>query len=135
MGDRTHGIDPKRLSEYAQDIKEIVALGCRSCCCHREEETYLGALQLPVMVWIAYKAIIMGMLATCINGNGTAKVLSKMQKYPPDYKPPSKLKRLQNPISSDVLYVTWRKERVVIFWSRYGKSIFYDRLGSSLTCN
>jgi uridylate kinase len=27
MGDRTHGIDPKRLSEYAQDIKEIVAMG------------------------------------------------------------------------------------------------------------
>ena len=27
MGDRTHGIDPKRLSEYAQDIKEIVTLG------------------------------------------------------------------------------------------------------------
>ena len=27
MGDRTNGIDPKRLSEYAQDIKEIVAMG------------------------------------------------------------------------------------------------------------
>ena len=27
MGERTHGIDPKRLAEYAQDIKGIVGLG------------------------------------------------------------------------------------------------------------
>jgi uridylate kinase len=27
MGSRQYGIDPERLAEYAQDIKEITALG------------------------------------------------------------------------------------------------------------
>ena len=27
MGERQYGIDPKRLSEYAQDIKQITLLG------------------------------------------------------------------------------------------------------------
>ena len=27
MGDRPYGIDPKRLSEYAKEIKEVVAKG------------------------------------------------------------------------------------------------------------
>ena len=67
MGDRTHGIDPKRLSEYAQDIKEIVAMGV-------EVAVVIGGGNIFRGVAAASNGMdrvqgdYMGMLATCING-------------------------------------------------------------------
>ena len=34
MGERQYGIDPKRLAEYAKEIKEVVEKGDRSCYCN-----------------------------------------------------------------------------------------------------
>lgn len=67
MGDRTHGIDPKRLSEYAQDIKEIVAMGV-------EVAVVIGGGNIFRGVAAASNGMdrvqgdYMGMLATVING-------------------------------------------------------------------
>ena len=67
MGDRTHGIDPQRLAAYAQDIKEIVALGI-------EVAIVIGGGNIFRGVAAASNGMdrvqgdYMGMLATCING-------------------------------------------------------------------
>ena len=67
MGDRQHGIDPKRLSEYAEDIKKIVDKGI-------EVAIVIGGGNIFRGVAGASNGIdrvqgdYMGMLATAING-------------------------------------------------------------------
>jgi uridylate kinase len=67
MGDRTHGIDPKRLGEYAQEIKLIVEKGI-------EVAIVIGGGNIFRGVAGASNGIdrvqgdYMGMLATAING-------------------------------------------------------------------
>lgn len=67
MGDRTHGIDPKRLDEYAQEIKKIVEKGI-------EVAIVIGGGNIFRGVAGASNGIdrvqgdYMGMLATAING-------------------------------------------------------------------
>ncbi|SNR73855.1 UMP kinase [Lutibacter flavus] len=67
MGDRQHGIDPKRLSEYAQEIKNIVDQGI-------EVAIVIGGGNIFRGVAGASNGIdrvqgdYMGMLATAING-------------------------------------------------------------------
>ena len=67
MGDRQHGIDPKRLSEYAEDIKKIVDKGI-------EVAIVIGGGNIFRGVSGASNGIdrvqgdYMGMLATAING-------------------------------------------------------------------
>jgi len=54
MGERQYGIDPKRLAEYAQDIKIITEKGIEVAIV----EIYLEVLQVLVMAWIECKLII-----------------------------------------------------------------------------
>ena len=67
MGERTHGIDPQRLSEYAQEIKDIASLGV-------EVAIVIGGGNIFRGVAAASNGMdrvqgdYMGMLATCING-------------------------------------------------------------------
>jgi uridylate kinase len=67
MGDRQHGIDPKRLSEYAEEIKKIVEKGV-------EVAIVIGGGNIFRGVAGASNGIdrvqgdYMGMLATAING-------------------------------------------------------------------
>ena len=67
MGDRAHGIDPKRLDEYAQEIKKIVEKGI-------EVAIVIGGGNIFRGVAGASNGIdrvqgdYMGMLATAING-------------------------------------------------------------------
>ena len=67
MGERSYGIDPKRLSEYAEDIKEIVAEGV-------EVAIVIGGGNIFRGVAGASNGMdrvqedYMGMLATVING-------------------------------------------------------------------
>jgi uridylate kinase len=67
MGDRQHGIDPKRLSEYAQEIKNIVNQGI-------EVAIVIGGGNIFRGIAGASNGIdrvqgdYMGMLATAING-------------------------------------------------------------------
>ena len=78
MGDRTHGIDPKRLSEYAQDIKEIVTLGV-------EVAIVIGGGNIFRGVAAASNGMdrvqgdYMGMLATCINGMALQSALEDVK--------------------------------------------------------
>jgi uridylate kinase len=67
MGDRAYGIDPKRLSKYAQEIKQVVDKGI-------EVAIVIGGGNIFRGVSGASNGIDrvqgdhMGMLATCING-------------------------------------------------------------------
>ena len=67
MGDRSYGIDPKRLSEYAKEIKQVVEKGI-------EVAIVIGGGNIFRGVSGASNGMdrvqgdYMGMLATCING-------------------------------------------------------------------
>lgn len=51
MGDRQYGIDPHRLSEYAQDIKQVVEQGVEVAIV-MVVVTSLGVLQVLATEWI-----------------------------------------------------------------------------------
>jgi len=57
MGDRQYGIDPKRLAEYAKEIKEVVNKGIQVAIVIGGGNIFRGVL-VQVMEWIVYKVII-----------------------------------------------------------------------------
>ena len=56
MGDRQYGIDPKRLQEYAKEIKEVLQMVLKLLLL-LVEEISLEVLQVQPMEWIVYKEI------------------------------------------------------------------------------
>lgn len=133
MGERTHGIDPKRLSEYAQDIKEIVGMGV-------EVAVVIGGGNIFRGVAAASNGMdrvqgdYMGMLATCINGMALQSALE-------DAEVPT---RLQTAIKIEAVAEPYIKRRAVRhlqkgaccdFWCRNRKSVFYNRLSSCVACH
>ena len=67
MGERSYGIDPKRLSEYAEDIKEIVAEGVEVAIVIGGGNIFRGVAGASNGM-DRVQADYMGMLATVING-------------------------------------------------------------------
>ncbi|HBK72011.1 MAG TPA: UMP kinase [Flavobacteriaceae bacterium] len=67
MGDRQYGIDPKRLAEYAQEIKEVVAKGIEVAIVIGGGNIFRG-LAGASNGMDRVQADYMGMLATAING-------------------------------------------------------------------
>ncbi|MCF6280418.1 MAG: UMP kinase [Flavobacteriaceae bacterium] len=67
MGDRDYGIDPKRLAEYAEDIKEIVAKGTEVAIVIGGGNIFRGVAGASNGM-DRVQADYMGMLATVING-------------------------------------------------------------------
>ena len=57
MGDRQYGIDPKRLAEYADEIKQIHDKGVEIAIVIGGGNIFRG-VEERVMEWIEYKAII-----------------------------------------------------------------------------
>ncbi len=67
MGERSYGIDPKRLAEYAEDIKEIVAEGIEVAIVIGGGNIFRGVAGASNGM-DRVQADYMGMLATVING-------------------------------------------------------------------
>lgn len=67
MGDRQHGIDPKRLAEYAQEIKKIVEKGVEVAIVIGGGNIFRGVAGATNGI-DRVQADYMGMLATAING-------------------------------------------------------------------
>jgi len=67
MGDRNYGIDPKRLAEYAEDIKEIVDKGIEVAIVIGGGNIFRGVAGASNGM-DRVQADYMGMLATVING-------------------------------------------------------------------
>ena len=122
MGERTNGIDPKKIDLYASEIKQIVNLGI-------EVAIVIGGGNIFRGVAAAgngmdrVQADYMGMLATCINGMALQSALE-------EYKIPT---RLQTAIKIEAIaepYIKRRavrhleKGRVVIFGAGTGNPFF-----------
>lgn len=67
MGDRQHGIDPKRLAEYAEEIKRIVEKGVEVAIVIGGGNIFRGVAGATNGI-DRVQADYMGMLATAING-------------------------------------------------------------------
>ena len=67
MGDRQYGIDPKRLAEYAKEIKQVVNLGIEVAIVIGGGNIFRGVAGASNGM-DRVQGDHMGMLATCING-------------------------------------------------------------------
>ena len=67
MGDRPYGIDPKRLAEYAKEIKEVVEKGIEVAIVIGGGNIFRGVAGAANGM-DRVQGDHMGMLATCING-------------------------------------------------------------------
>jgi len=67
MGDRQYGIDPKRLSEYAKEIKQVIAKGIEVAIVIGGGNIFRGVAGAANGM-DRVQGDHMGMLATCING-------------------------------------------------------------------
>ncbi|MBL7712272.1 MAG: UMP kinase [Chitinophagaceae bacterium] len=76
MGDRNFGLDPKMLSQYAQDIKSIVAVGVQVSVVIGGGNIYRGMNESETGIERA-QGDYMGMLATVINGMALQASLEK----------------------------------------------------------
>ena len=122
MGARTHGIDPKRLSEYAQDIKEIVTLGV-------EVAIVIGGGNIFRGVAAASNGMdrvqgdYMGMLATCINGMALQSALEDAE-VPTRLQTAIKIEAIAEPYIKRRAVRHLEKGRVVIFGAGTGNPFF-----------
>ena len=122
MGDRTHGIDPKRLSEYAQDIKEIVAMGV-------EVAVVIGGGNIFRGVAAASNGMdrvqgdYMGMLATVINGMALQSSLEE-EKIQTRLQTAIKIEAVAEPYIKRKAVRHLEKKRVVIFGGGTGNPFF-----------
>lgn len=76
MGDRNYGLDPKMLSQYAQDIKAIVDIGVQVSIVIGGGNIYRGMNEKETGIERA-QGDYMGMLATVINGMALQAALEK----------------------------------------------------------
>ncbi len=127
MGDKNFGFDNAVIAQYAADIKTIVDLGVQVAIVIGGGNIYRGMNEKETGIERAH-GDYMGMLATVINGMAMQAGLEKIGVFT----------RLQSAIKMEQIaepYIRRRairhleKGRVVIFRSRYGQSLFYNRYG------
>ena len=76
MGDRSYGLDPKMLAQYADDIKSIVEIGVQVSIVIGGGNIYRGMNESETGIERA-QGDYMGMLATVINGMALQAALEK----------------------------------------------------------
>jgi len=122
MGDKTFGLDPQVISQYAQDIKSIVELNVQVAIVIGGGNIYRGMNEAETGIERAH-GDYMGMLATVINGLALQAALEKVGVYT----------RLQSAIKMEQIaepYIRRRairhveKGRVVIFGAGTGNPYF-----------
>jgi len=130
MGDQGYGIDPKRLNDYAEQIKDITKMGVQTGIVIGGGNIFRG-LSGASKGFDRYKGDQMGMLATVINGLALSSALEslgvkarvltaiKMEPVGEFYSKPKAIEALEN-------------GEVVIFSAGTGNPYFTTDTGSSL---
>lgn len=130
MGDKSFGLDPKVISQYAEDIKEITELGVQVAVVIGGGNIYRGMNEAETGIERAH-GDYMGMLATVINGMALQAGLEKIGVFT----------RLQSAIKMEQIaepYIRRRairhleKGRVVIFGAGTGNPYFTTDTAGSL---
>ena len=122
MGDKSYGIDPERLSEYAKEIKQVVEKGI-------EIAIVIGGGNIFRGVAGASKGIDrvqgdhMGMLATCINGFALQSALEAEGVYT-RLQTAIEIKEIAEPYIKRRAIRHLEKGRVVIFGAGTGNPYF-----------
>jgi uridylate kinase len=130
MGDKTFGLDSNVISQYAQDIKQLIELGVQVAIVIGGGNIYRGMNEAETGIERA-QGDYMGMLATVINGMALQAGLEKIGVYT----------RLQSAIKMEQIaepYIRRRairhleKGRVVIFGAGTGNPYFTTDTAGSL---
>jgi uridylate kinase len=130
MGDKSFGMDPAILNQYAHDIKELVELGVQVAIVIGGGNIYRGMNEAETGIERAH-GDYMGMLATVINGMAMQAMLEKIGVFT----------RLQSAIKMEQIaepYIRRRairhveKGRVVIFGAGTGNPYFTTDTAGSL---
>lgn len=130
MGDKSYGLDPQMLSQYAHDIKAIIDLGVQVALVIGGGNIYRGMNEKETGIERA-QGDYMGMLATVINGIAMQSMLEKVGVQT----------RLQSAIKMDQVaepFIRRRairhleKGRVVIFGAGTGNPYFTTDTAGSL---
>ena len=122
LGERSYGIDPKRIAQYAKDIKSITDLGV-------EVAVVIGGGNIFRGVSAASNGIdrvqgdYMGMLATVINGLALQNALENMN-IPTRLQSAIKMESIAEPFIKRKATRHLEKGRVVIFASGTGNPYF-----------
>jgi uridylate kinase len=130
MGDKSFGLDPNVISQYAQDIKLVIELGVQVAIVIGGGNIYRGMNEAETGIERA-QGDYMGMLATVINGMALQAALEKIGVFT----------RLQSAIKMEQIaepYIRRRairhleKGRVVIFGAGTGNPYFTTDTAGSL---
>jgi uridylate kinase len=130
MGDKSFGMDPAILAQYAHDIKEVAELGVQVAVVIGGGNIYRGMNEAETGIERAH-GDYMGMLATVINGMAMQAMLEKIGVFT----------RLQSAIKMEQIaepYIRRRairhveKGRVVIFGAGTGNPYFTTDTAGSL---
>lgn len=122
MGDRQYGIDPKRLKEYAQEIKEVVAKGIEVAIVIGGGNIFRGVAGASNGM-DRVQGDHMGMLATCINGLALQSALEDEGIYT-RLQTAIEIKEIAEPYIKRRAIRHLEKGRVVIFGGGTGNPYF-----------
>ena len=122
MGERQYGIDPKRLSEYAQDIKQITLLGVEVAIVIGGGNIFRGVAGASNGM-DRVQGDHMGMLATVINGLALQSALEK-EDVPTRLQTAIKINEVAEPFIRRKAMRHLEKGRVVIFGGGTGNPYF-----------
>ena len=124
LGERSYGIDPKRIAQYAKDIKSITDLGV-------EVAVVIGGGNIFRGVSAASNGIdrvqgdYMGMLATVINGMALQSSLEE-EKIQTRLQTALKIEEVAEPYIKRKAVRHLEKKKSCYFWRRHWKSFFYN---------
>jgi len=122
LGERQYGIDPKRLSEYAQDIKKIIEQGVEVAIVIGGGNIFRGVSGASNGM-DRVQADYMGMLATVINGLALQSALEDAD-VPTRLQTAIKIEAIAEPYIKRKAVRHLEKGRVVIFGSGTGNPFF-----------
>lgn len=122
LGDRDHGIDPKRLAEYAQDIKTITDKGVQVAIVIGGGNIFRGVAGASNGM-DRVQADYMGMLATVINGLALQSALEDAD-IPTRLQTAIKIEAVAEPYIKRKAVRHLEKGRVVIFGAGTGNPFF-----------
>ena len=122
MGERQYGIDPKRLSEYAKEIKQVVAKGVEVAIVIGGGNIFRGVAGAANGM-DRVQGDHMGMLATCINGLALQSALEEEGVYT-RLQTALEIKEVAEPYIKRKAIRHLEKGRVVIFGAGTGNPYF-----------
>jgi uridylate kinase len=129
LGERQYGIDPKRISQYAKEIKSVVEQGLEIAVVIGGGNIFRG-VSAASNGMDRVQADYMGMLATVINGLALQSALEECR-VQTRLQTAIKIEAVSEPYIKRKAVRHLEKTRVVIFGGGTGNPFFYNRLSCS----